>query len=201
MSKYAVLHIQNGITAIRIKMETIQNFDFAVLDGIQDIFQCDFLDTVIPLITHLGHGVIWSVFGLIFLFIKKYRFNGICIITALTVTVIISEFIIKPIFLRERPYLSNPEILLLIPEPSGTSFPSSHTSTSFACAVQFFGINRKAGIAAVSFAGIIAFTRLYLYVHFPTDILGGIVLGLILGFAVRALSKKVKNKLAERKST
>lgn len=179
-------------------MEAIQNYDFAVLNSIQDALQCNFLDALMPVITHLGHGVVWTILGLIFIFTKKYRFNGICIITALTVTVIISEFIIKPLVLRERPYMLNPEFALLIPEPSGTSFPSSHTSTSFASALQFFGINRKAGIAALIFAAIIAFTRLYLYVHFPTDILGGIILGILMGLATIFISEKIRQKMAER---
>jgi len=181
-------------------MEAIQNFDFFVLNGLQELLQCSFLDTVVPILTHLGHGVVWAIFGLIFLFMKKYRFNGISIITALTVTVIISEFIIKPLFLRERPYMLNPDFVLLIPEPSGTSFPSSHTSTSFASALQFFGINRKAGIAAMIFAAVVAFTRLYLYVHFPTDILGGIILGVIMGFATIIVGKKIRQKTTERTS-
>ena len=176
-------------------MEVIQNFDFSVLNGIQDALKCDFLDAVVPFLTHLGHGIIWSLLGLIFIFTRKYRFNGVTIISVLIVTVIISEFIIKPLFMRERPYLLNPEILLLIPEPSGTSFPSSHTSTSFAAAVQFFGINKKAGIFAVIGAAIIAFTRLYLYVHFPTDILAGIVLGVTLGITVMFSANKIRHKL------
>ena len=179
-------------------MEAIQNFDFYVLNGIQNALQCSFLDAVVPVLTHLGHGVIWTILGWIFIFTKKYRFNGICIITALTVTVIISEFIIKPLFLRERPYMLNPEFMLLIPEPSGTSFPSSHTSTSFASALQFFGINKKAGIAAMIFAAVVAFTRLYLYVHFPTDILAGIILGLIMGIIVKMTARKIKSKITER---
>lgn len=179
-------------------MEAIQNFDFAVLNGIQDALQCDFLDAIVPIFTHLGHGVVWAVFGLIFLFIKKYRFNGICIASALVATVIISEFIIKPLFLRERPYMLNPEFILLIPEPSGTSFPSSHTSTSFASALQFFGINRKAGFAALIFAAVVAFTRLYLYVHFPTDILGGIILGISMGLATIFISGIIRQKMSER---
>lgn len=179
-------------------MEAIQNFEFSVLNGIQDILQCGFLDALMPILTHLGHGIVWGIFGLIFLFRKKYRFNGICIISALAATVIISEFIIKPLFLRERPYMLNPEFMLLIPEPSGTSFPSSHTSTSFASALQFFGINRKAGIAALIFASVVAFTRLYLYVHFPSDILGGIILGICMGFAVIYVSQKIRKRKAER---
>ena len=179
-------------------MEAIQNFDFSVLNGIQDLLQCSFLDAVVPILTHLGHGVVWAVFGLIFIFIKKYRFNGICIVSALVATVIISEFIIKPLFLRERPYMLNPEFILLIPEPSGTSFPSSHTSTSFASALQFFGINRRAGIAALIFAAVVAFTRLYLYVHFPTDILGGIILGVSMGLATILIGEKIKYNTTKR---
>ncbi len=179
-------------------MDAIQNFDFSVLNGIQNIFRCGFLDIVIPWLTHLGHGIVWAIFGLAFLITKKYRFNGICIISALVATVIISEFIIKPLFLRERPYMLNPEFALLIPEPSGTSFPSSHTSTSFASALQFFGINRKAGFGAIAFAVVVAFTRLYLYVHFPTDILGGIVLGILMGLTVIFTSNKIRRILSER---
>lgn len=182
-------------------MEAIQNFDFTLLNGIQDIMRCGFLDAIMPVLTHLGHGVIWGILGIILLFIKKYRFNGISIIAALAVTVIISEFVIKPIFLRERPFLLNPEFVLLIPEPSGTSFPSSHTSTSFASALQFFAINKKAGIAAMIFAAVIAFTRLYLYVHFPTDILGGIVLGTLMGFTVMFVCKRIQRIITERKAT
>lgn len=179
-------------------MEVIQDFDFSVLNGIQNALQCGFLDTVIPWLTHLGHGVVWAIFGLIFLFIKKYRFNGICVISALIATVVLSEFIVKPLFLRERPYMLNPEFLLLIPEPSGTSFPSSHTSTSFASALQFFGVNKKAGIAALIFAAVVAFTRLYLYVHFPTDILGGIILGVCMGLAVIFAGRRIREKVTER---
>ena len=176
-------------------MEAIQNFDFSLLNTIQEIFKCGFLDGLIPILTHLGHGVIWSVFAVIFLFTKKYRFNGLAIISALLITVVISEFIIKPLFMRERPYLSNPEILLLIPEPSGTSFPSSHTSTSFAAAIQFFGINKKAGICAVILAALIGFTRLYLYVHFPTDVLTGALLGTIIGIIVIITGNKIRKNI------
>lgn len=179
-------------------MESIQNFDFSVVNGIQDTIKCDFLDIIMPFISDLGNGVIWALLGLIFLFRKKLRFNGITIITALIITVLITEFLVKPIFMRERPYMLNPEHILLVSEPFGSSFPSGHTSTSFAAAVQFFGINKKTGIAALLFAALIGFSRLYLYVHFLTDVICGAILGTILGLLVMFTAKKIRQRFKER---
>lgn len=182
-------------------METIQNFDFSVVDGIQNTIKCEFLDVLMPFISDLGNGVIWALLALIFLFRKNLRFNGITIATALIVTFLITEFLVKPIFMRERPYMLNPEHILIVSEPFGSSFPSGHTSTSFAAAVQFFGINKKAGAAALLFAGLVAFSRLYLYVHFLTDVLCGAILGTIIGLLVMLVAKKIKLKLSDKKET
>lgn len=182
-------------------MEAIQNFDFSVINGIQNTIKCDILDILMPFISDLGAGVIWSLLGLLFLFRKKLRFNGITIITTLIITVLITEFLVKPLFMRERPYMLNPEHVLLVPEPFGSSFPSGHTSTSFASAIQLFGVNKKSGIAALLLAALIAFSRLYLYVHFFTDVLCGAILGTILGLLVMLTAKKVRQRFKEREET
>jgi len=182
-------------------MDAIQNFDFSVVNGIQETIKCDFLDVVMPFVSDLGNGVIWAILGLIFLFRKNLRFNGIKIISALIITFLITEFVVKPIFMRERPYMLNPEHILIVSEPFGTSFPSGHTSTSFASAVQFFGINKKAGIAALIFAALVAFSRLYLYVHFLTDVICGALLGTVLGLIVMFAAKKIKERINVRKGT
>lgn len=180
---------------------TIQNFDFSLLNGIQDFLKCGFLDKIMPVISAVGGGYIWIIFGLGFLFFRKLRFNGIAIISAFTITVLITEFIIKPLFMRERPFMLNPEHVLLVSEPFGSSFPSAHSSSSFASAVQFFGINQKAGIAAVIIAALVAFSRLYLYVHFPTDVLAGTIIGIITGILISAAAIKIKSRPAEKRRT
>lgn len=177
-------------------METIYNFDFAVLDGIQNIFGCGFLDFLMPLISLIGGGYLWAVTGLVLLFIKRQRINGITILSALIVTVLITEFLIKPIFMRERPFIQNDDFFLLVKEPFGSSFPSAHTSTSFASSVPFFRINRKIGISAVIFAFLVAFSRLYLYVHFPTDVITGAFIGIIFGFLSAIVADKIRTRKA-----
>lgn len=173
-------------------MEIIQNFDFAVLDGIQNTVQCGFLDRMMPAVSFIGGGVIWVIMGLILLFFKRFRFNGIRLLTAFTITVLITEFIIKPLFLRERPFMMNTEHILIVSEPFGSSFPSAHSSSSFAAAVQFYGISRKAGILAVAGALLVAFSRLYLYVHFPTDVLAGIAIGVVFGIITFIAAEKIR---------
>ena len=178
-------------------MDMLQSFDFSVVNAIQENMKCGFFDTVMPLVSDLC-SVIWALFGLIFLFIKKHRLCGIKIIAALAFAALITEFIVKPVFMRERPYMLNPEHVMLVSEPFGSSFPSGHTSTSFASAVQFFGINKKSGIAALLFAVIVAFSRLYLYVHFLTDVLAGVILGTIIGVLISFVTGKIWLKFSER---
>ena len=177
-------------------MELIQNFDFAVLDGIQNALQCNFLDLLMPIVSFIGGGVIWVIFGLIVLFFRNFRLNGIRLLAAFIITVLITEFVIKPLFMRERPFMLNTEHILIVSEPFGSSFPSAHSSSSFAAAIQFFGVSKKAGIAAIIAALLVAFSRLYLYVHFPTDVLTGIFIGVIFGlltfFTAENIRKNIK---------
>lgn len=179
--------------------EAIQNFDFSLLDGIQELMKCGFMDKLMPAVSLIGGGFIWCIFGLIFLFFKGLRLNGIRLIAAFTFTVLLTEFVIKPLFLRERPFMLNEDFILLVSQPYGSSFPSAHSSSSFAAAVQFFGVNRKSGIAAVIFAALVAFSRLYLYVHFPTDVLAGIAIGLIIGISFFIISEKNKKRPTKEK--
>lgn len=173
-------------------MDLIESVDFSILNGIQSSLKCGFLDFLMPLISLIGGGAVWALGGIILLFIKKHRINGIVIISALTAAIIITEFLIKPIFMRERPYLSVESFALLTAEPHGSSFPSAHTSASFASAVPFFGINKPIGVCAVIFAALVGFSRLYLYVHFPSDVICGALLGILIG----VLATKIKKKTA-----
>ena len=91
-----------------------------------------------------------------------------------------------------------PEMLTLVARPHGWSFPSGHTSSAFAAAFALWLQNRRLGIPALVLAGFIGFTRMYLYVHFPTDILGGVALGLALGAYGSLLADKISNKWAKR---
>ena len=163
-------------------MDWLVNIDRAVLDEIQDNLKCGFLDTESLIVSFLGGAVIWLVLGVLFCFWKKRLSSGAAIIFAVLFSIVISEFAIKLLFMRERPFLFNDDVVLLVSPPFGTSFPSSHTMQSFAAAIVFFYIDKRFGVCALIFAFFVGFSRLYLYVHYPSDVLAGALIGVGIGF-------------------
>lgn len=156
--------------------------DNALLFFIQENWRTPFLDTMMPLITALGNGgIFWLVLTVLFLIRKKYRKIGIMMLCALILCLISGNLILKPMIRRIRPFdLLNYSPLLITP-PKDFSFPSGHTMASFACAVVLYKNNRLIGIAALVLASLISFSRLYLFVHFPSDVVAGMALGIIWG--------------------
>ncbi|WP_426349972.1 phosphatase PAP2 family protein [Alloiococcus sp. CFN-8] len=154
--------------------------DIDILRGIQEIFQSDFMDRAMPFITSLGDsGMIWIAISLILIITKRYRKAGIVALMALLVTTFLGEVVIKNIIQRARPFVNNEGIKLLIPEPSSFSFPSGHTGSSFAAASALAANIKGYGKYFLILAALIAFSRLYLMVHYPSDIVGGILLGVL----------------------
>ena len=165
-------------------MELIAHFDFAILDFIQYYLKNDILDIPMKYITMLGDvAILWIVIAVLLLLQKNKRKYGIMMITALIFSAIICNVILKPTFERIRPFELNNEIFdsLLIQPPTDYSFPSGHTLASFACVVILLHYNKKRGRFWLVVASLIAFSRMYLYVHYPTYIIVGIIIGLIIG--------------------
>lgn len=158
--------------------------DFAILQGIQDTIAHPVLDALFSTITHLGQaGIFWILVGLVLLCIRKYRFWGIVLLVALAAVGILNEVLLKWLVARPRPFIIDTTIELLVPPPSGYSFPSGHTGTAFAAAtvLGFSPLARGWKIGAWILALLLAFSRMYLQVHFPTDVLAGAILGVIYG--------------------
>jgi len=158
------------------------DFDLGIDNFIEQNLSNPFFDKVFTFITHLGdEGILWIVLALILLCFRKTRKVGIVMGMALIFGLIFGNITLKNIFQRPRPFDTPGALLdgdsLLIPRPGEYSFPSGHTTSSFAAAVGIFLFNKKWGIPALVMAALIAYSRLYVYVHFPTDILGGILLG------------------------
>ena len=149
------------------------------------------MDQIMPAVTALGNGgIFWIAAGLVFTLYKKTRTFGICILTALVFEVLSCNVILKPLVARPRPFTSDPARILLIPRPEDYSFPSGHTAVSFAAAsAAWFMKKRKTGVAFGAVACLIAFSRLYLYVHYPTDVLAGAVIGILCGAAASNLTE------------
>lgn len=163
-------------------MDFLQHIDNAILYFIQDHLSAPLLDKFFPLITHLGDaGIIWILFTVILLFSKKYRKYGVMMAISLAFSVLLGNVLLKPLVARPRPFVMDPSVSLLIAKPSGFSFPSGHAMASFAAASVFFAANRKFGWGALTLAVLIAFSRLYLFVHYPSDVLAGAALGLLCG--------------------
>jgi len=173
-------------------LELIQNIDSSLLEFIQRAMRTGILDVVMPFITRLGSGgAIWVAFGIFFVCKKEYRVLGFSILGALVLSFVVGNLILKPVIARPRPSDVNLEMILLISRPSGYSFPSGHTMSSFAVATAMWLHNRRLGVLALILAALISFSRLYLYVHYPTDILVGIIIGVSLGFIATKICKKI----------
>jgi undecaprenyl-diphosphatase len=158
---------------------TIQNVDNKLLLLIQRRLRCSVLDKVMPIITSLGTcGVIWGVVMLVFLRMLKYRRIGLILFVTLIFCAVITNAVIKPLVARPRPCHIFTNIRLLISCPMDFSFPSGHTMSSFAAAVIIVHANQALGVIAFILAVLISFSRLYLFVHYPSDVLAGTVFGI-----------------------
>lgn len=170
--------------------DVIQQLDWTILHGIQDSLRCVFLDFVMPKITTLGNGgAIWIILAVCLMISRKYRKYGFVMISALAVGALIGNVCIKPLVARARPCWIE-SVSLLIQNPKDYSFPSGHTLSSVIGAVVLTAANRKIGWFAIPLAALIAFSRLYLYVHFPSDVLTAAVMGVIIGVAVVKLANR-----------
>lgn len=170
--------------------EMITPWDASVLEAIQGI-KCEFLDTFMALMSFLGDkGLIWIAIGLTLCFFKKTRATGVMVLCAMLVGLLLGEFGIKNIICRPRPFVTY-DFTVNGHIPSGYSFPSGHTTSSFAAATVIFICNKKLAIPAGLLAFLIAFSRLYNCVHYPTDVICGAVLGIVLAIITCLIFKKL----------
>ena len=164
--------------------------DFLILDLIQSL-RTPFLDEIMPMITKLGDkGIIWIALAIVLLTFKRTRPLGICVVIALLLELAVCNIVIKPLVARTRPFDINTGIQLLVSKPTDYSFPSGHTGASFAV-VAALGFSREKKLFVITLvpAILIAVSRLYLYVHFPTDVLAGALLGVGSGYAAYRICK------------
>ena len=175
-------------------------FEFTILDALQAL-RCPVLDALAVFFDAAGaHGELWIALTVLALAFRRTRKAGFAMALALCLYMVSGHFILKPLFARPRPCDVNTAITILVKRPHGHSFPSGHTASAFAAAFALWLQNRKLGVPALVLAAFIAFTRLYLYVHFPTDVLGGLVLGLALGFFASWLVDRLANKPKKKQS-
>lgn len=158
-------------------MSWIQQIDGNILLWVQEHLRGDFFTPFWKCITFLGNaGWFWIVLGLLLICFKKTRPVGITALISLAVCFIATNLVLKNIIARPRPFDDLSAVIPLIIKPVDYSFPSGHTCASFASAFVYYRrLPKKYGIAAIVLATMIAFSRIYLGVHYPADILGGIL--------------------------
>ncbi|MCY6959679.1 phosphatase PAP2 family protein [Clostridium brassicae] len=161
-------------------MSLIQNIDNFILLYISNNMHGHILDRAMVIITSLGDkGLIWIIISGLLIIKKKYRKIGLMALTALVLSTILGEGLLKHLVQRVRPSADIPAANLLIPKPLSYSFPSGHCTSSFAVTGILSKYFKNYALEFFSLSSLIAFSRLYLYVHYPTDVLAGIILGLI----------------------
>ena len=193
------------IESIRALLDSLAvSFDLPILDWIAANLWCPVLDVAMPIITLLGDaGIFWIAVSVLFMITKKYRKTGIGMMLALMMGLLVCNIWLKPTVARMRPYDFQMQYFLKqIPLLAGAmhdfSFPSGHTIASFEAAVVILLNNKKLGITAMILACLIAFSRLYLYVHYHTDVICSVILRTAFAFLGNFLACKIMGKLPEK---
>ena len=189
------------------------SFDLPILEWIQENVANGFLDFLMPIITIFGDaGIFWIACAAVMLIFPKTRKTGLAMGVALVMGLLVCNICLKPLVARMRPLVyevkklgnSAADLLhsgqLLVGKPSDFSFPSGHTIASFEAAGVLMLNNKKLGIPALVLAILIAFSRMYLFVHYPTDVLVSVVLGTLFAILANYLVKKGADKLEARRA-
>lgn len=177
----------------------MQAFELGILNWIQNDLRCGALDAVMPAISRIcDHGEVWILLALLLLVIPKTRKAGFSLACALVIDLLLCNLWLKPLFGRSRPFVFQPDVSLLVAPPSDASFPSGHTASSFAAAFSLYAAGDPLWKPSFVLAAVIAVSRLYLYVHWPSDILGGILIGVLSGWLGAKLAQRSTQKFTRK---
>ena len=177
------------------------SYDLPILEWIQANLQSTLMDTIMPIITLFGEGgIFWIACAVLLLIFPKTRKTGLAMGFALLLGVLVCNVTMKPLIGRIRPYdfqwqEFGKEITLLIEAQHDYSFPSGHTIACFEASVVLMLNDKRLGIPALILAVLVSFSRLYLYVHYPTDVIFSVFAGTLFAFIGNALAGKVITKL------
>lgn len=182
---------------------SLNNFEAEGIVRLQQFIRTPWLDKAMTVFTGLNDSgaLVIAVCGVLLL-PKKYRGVGIRATFALSIQTIIVNLVLKPLVGRTRPFMVNEAIEVLTRTPHDFSFPSGHTGSMVAvAAVILFCMDRKYGIPAIIAALLMAFSRVYVGVHYPTDVLASIILGFVIAlFAVKSMDRFEKRKITDERA-
>ena len=182
-------------------LEELLALDGGALLWIQEWARTALLTPLAVAYTHLGdHGMLWIALSVLLLCFKKTRKAGAAGLLALLLSLIFTNGILKHLVSRPRPWLTVEGLLPLVAEPDPNSFPSGHTSAAFAAASAWCRAlpRRWMGALALALAACVALTRLYVGVHFPSDVAAGVLVGLLCGWLACLLGRALLRRLDRR---
>ena len=176
-------------------IEKIYEIDHSVLLYIQEHMRTDYLTPLMKTSSLLVNiGIIWILLGIILICIKRTRMIGIMTLTSLAFCICINNIFVKHLVARARPFDTYRDLVPLIKKPTDYSFASGHTTASFAASgILARFLQRPLAALIVFFSVIVAFSRLYLGVHYPTDVLCGMAIGILGSTLVYVIFKKKYN--------
>ena len=170
----------------------MEGLELAILNWIQAHLRCGFLDAVLPAVSWTAnHGELWIILAAVLLLIRNQRKYGASVACSLVLDLVSCNLLLKPLIGRIRPFAVNTAVELLVKAPLDASFPSGHTAASFAAVFALKAAGSPLWKPALAAAVVIAFSRLYLYVHWPSDVLAGALLGAAVGWAGAKLTENV----------
>lgn len=160
----------------------------------------NFFNTFFKCVTMLGEaGIFWIVLGICLICFKKTRTSGIVMLLSILIGFCINDFVLKNLFARPRPFSENAQMAeflesISLKKPSGFSMPSGHSYVAFNGAMILALFHKKRGAIAFVLSFLIAFSRIFLCVHYPTDVLVGSILGILTALATYVCFVKIKKK-------
>ncbi len=173
----------------------LSEFEINILIWIQENLKCAFLDFVMPLVTYLAeYGLVPIVVSAVLICIKRTRRCGLAMALSIVMGFIVVNLGLKPLIARVRPYAAYPLYELLIDAQSDFSFPSGHTLVAFECAMSLSLYYKKLALPAIVIASLVGFSRMYLYVHYPTDVLCSVALGMVFAFMSKMIVERACKK-------
>lgn len=159
-----------------------------LLEYIQTNLHTERMDKVMPVITHLADGgIAWFFICGIFMMRETTRILAWSILISLGIEAVVCNLMLKPAARRKRPCELEPEVPLLIRRPKDSSFPSGHTGASFAAVTAMFLYRHILWLPSCILACAIGYSRMYLNVHYPSDVIIGALLGIIAGLLAQPL--------------
>ncbi len=177
-------------------MDAFNLWESGIVLYVQENLRFDFLTPIMQVITMLAdEGIVPIALSILFLFFRKTRKLGVTCGVSLFIEYLMINVTIKHLVGRPRPYAVNEAIHYITTRPSDNSFPSGHTGGAFAFAsVLLYMLPKKVGIPVIIVATLIGISRLYLGVHYPTDILAGCIIGMFTGFIAKLIVEKLWKK-------